>query len=257
MNYNVISFKEAEEIMKSKDHSQFEKVNKCKRVIFHPRFLGNTRKGIEEALKSERNLVSEEFGGALIAYNNIRIQQAMGLIVDPYIHFDIVADFIVFNPTVGSTLTGVVHRVFKNHVSLLVYGIFNVSIRKSELNEDQLMEGNEVEFKVERIYVNNRILSMHGSLWSEEGSWEKKKTKRKSHIKFTDEPTAEEDSNLAVEGMEVDADIQRENGVTENASFNGLDETSEDVKMTADETSPRKSKKSEKKKKKKSKKENI
>lgn len=36
------------------------------------------------------------FGGALIAYNNIRIQQAMGLIVDPYIHFDIVADFIVF-----------------------------------------------------------------------------------------------------------------------------------------------------------------
>lgn len=42
--------------------------------------------------------------------------------------------------------------------------------------------------------------------------------------------------------MEVDADIQRENGVTENASFNGLDETSEDVKMTADETSPRKSK---------------
>lgn len=61
MNYNVISFKEAEEIMKSKDHSQFEKVHKCKRVIFHPRFLGNTRKGIEEALKSERNLVSEEY----------------------------------------------------------------------------------------------------------------------------------------------------------------------------------------------------
>lgn len=42
--------------------------------------------------------------------------------------------------------------------------------------------------------------------------------------------------------MEVDADIQRENGVTENASFNGLDETSEDVKMTADETPLRKSK---------------
>lgn len=40
----------------------------------------------------------------------------------------------------------------------------------------------------------------------------------------------------------MDADIQRENGETENASFNGLDETSEDVKMTADETSPRKSK---------------
>lgn len=40
----------------------------------------------------------------------------------------------------------------------------------------------------------------------------------------------------------MDADIQRENSVTENASFNGLDETSEDVKMTADETSPRKSK---------------
>lgn len=42
--------------------------------------------------------------------------------------------------------------------------------------------------------------------------------------------------------MEVDADIQRENGETENASFNGLDETSEDVKMTADETPLRKSK---------------
>lgn len=40
----------------------------------------------------------------------------------------------------------------------------------------------------------------------------------------------------------MDADIQRENGVTENASFNGLEETSEDVKMTADETPLRKSK---------------
>ena len=39
---------------------------------------------------------ANRFGGALIAYNNIQVQQAMGLIVDPYIHFDIVADFIVF-----------------------------------------------------------------------------------------------------------------------------------------------------------------
>lgn len=42
--------------------------------------------------------------------------------------------------------------------------------------------------------------------------------------------------------MEVDTDLQRDNDVTENASFNGLDEASEDVKMIAVETSPRKSK---------------
>lgn len=40
----------------------------------------------------------------------------------------------------------------------------------------------------------------------------------------------------------MDTDLQRDNDVTENASFNGLDEASEDVKMIAVETSPRKSK---------------
>ncbi|XP_022341237.2 DNA-directed RNA polymerase I subunit RPA43-like [Crassostrea virginica] len=258
MNFSVISFKEAEEIMKSTEHSQFVRINKHKRIIFHPRFLGNTRKGVEEALKSERNLVSEEFGGALIAYNNIQVQQAMGLIVDPYIHFDIVADFIVFKPTVGSILTGVVHRVFKSHVSLLVYGIFNASIKKSKSNEDQLREGSEVEFKVERIYVNNRILSMHGALLSDDVPKGQRKTQRNSHIKsFDEDQVADEEPKTAEESMEFESNPQEDTGVLNASSFNGIDETYEDVKLAFEDSPPTKNKKSEKKKKKKSKKEKI
>jgi hypothetical protein len=59
----------------------------------------------------------------------------------------------------------VVHRIFKHHVSVLVYGIFNVAIRKTASNKDILTEGNEVEFKVDQIYIDNRILSLHGVLW--------------------------------------------------------------------------------------------
>ncbi|XP_061183238.1 DNA-directed RNA polymerase I subunit RPA43-like [Saccostrea echinata] len=240
MNYNIIKFKEAEEIMETQEYSQFVKINECKRIIFHPRFLGNTRKGIEEALKSERNLVSDKFGGALIAYNNIKIQQAMGLIVDPYIHFDIVADFIVFKPEVGASLKGVVHRVFKNHVSLLVYGIFNVSIKKSESNAEQLREGNEVDFKVERIYVNNRILSMHGVLWSEEVTKKTKMTKKKSQRKtFPDED----------ESVPAEESLDRKDKAADR--LGELD--GEDVEMIAEDSLPVTHKKSEKKKKKKSK----
>ncbi|XP_048730877.2 DNA-directed RNA polymerase I subunit RPA43-like [Ostrea edulis] len=242
MNVNVIKFKEAEEIMKSQEHSQFVKINKRKRIIFHPCFLGNTRKGIEETLKSERNLVSDEFGGAVIAYNNIKIQDSLGLIVDPYIHFDIVADFIVFKPTVGSTMTGMVDRVFKKHVSLLVYGIFNVSISKSESNEHLLTKGSEVEFTVERIYVNNRILFMRGALWSDVAADHgKKKTKKNQRKVFTDE---EEES------METEQNSQK------GATDDGVDEIGGDVEMAA-EASPSVCKKSEKKKKKKSKKEKV
>ena len=48
------------------------------------------------------------FQGIVIAYNNVKLQQRLGLIVDdqPNIHFDIQAEMIIFQPTIGSILKG-------------------------------------------------------------------------------------------------------------------------------------------------------
>ena len=67
--------------------------------------------------------------GILIAYNHVRIQQQFGTIMtsQPEVHFDVMADFIIFQPTPGSVLKAVVSKTEKTSVGCLVHGCFNAS----------------------------------------------------------------------------------------------------------------------------------
>lgn len=65
----------------------------------------------------------------LVAYNHVRIQQPFGAIMtsQPDVHFDIVAEFIVFQPTPGSVLKATVTKTERSSVGCLVHGCFNAS----------------------------------------------------------------------------------------------------------------------------------
>ncbi|TKS88526.1 DNA-directed RNA polymerase I subunit RPA43 [Collichthys lucidus] len=100
-----------------------------------PMYLNKKRTGIQEELGSELLKFSESLKGVPLAYDDIRIVGQHGDIYDDsgYIHMDIEANFIVFQPKRGQRLLGTVNKLGVSHVGCLVHGCFNASILKPNL----------------------------------------------------------------------------------------------------------------------------
>ena len=84
--------------------------------------------------------------GILIAFNHVGIQQSYGTIMtsQPDVHFDVVAEFIVFQPTPGSVIKATVTKTERSSVGCLVHGCFNASF-STPLREEG---GTKCEHKV-------------------------------------------------------------------------------------------------------------
>lgn len=102
----------------------------------------------------------------LIAFSNVKLLQHLGNIVneEPYIHFDIEADFIVFRPTVGCKLLGVVNKVAKTHIGCLVHGCFNASIPKP-VNATHSWRGAELDIDDEFTFEIFKIFTNHSNIF--------------------------------------------------------------------------------------------
>ena len=110
-------------------------------------------------------------GGVVIAYNNVKLLDSHGHIIDdqPYLHFDVQTDYIIFQPTAGSILKGCVNHVGRGHVGCLVHGCFNASVPQPMDSGDTwpgygLVMGQEFLFEVDKTFTQNGVLSMKGKL---------------------------------------------------------------------------------------------
>ena len=109
--------------------------------------------------------------GVMIAYNNVRLLNSHGNILDdqPYLHFDVQTDYIIFQPTVGSIVKGCVNHIGKGHVGCLVHDCFNGAVPQPWDSGDtwpgyNLVDGQEFLFEIDQIHTQNGILSMRGKL---------------------------------------------------------------------------------------------
>ncbi|XP_011479120.1 DNA-directed RNA polymerase I subunit RPA43 [Oryzias latipes] len=125
-------------------------------VVLPPVYLHKKRSGIQEELEAELLKFSQSLNGVPLAYDNIRIVGRHGDIYDDsgYIHMDIEANFVVFQPKKGQKLLGKVNKLGVSHVGCLVHGCFNASIPKPNLVSVETWRdagpkiGSELEFEV-------------------------------------------------------------------------------------------------------------
>ncbi|XP_073437542.1 DNA-directed RNA polymerase I subunit RPA43 isoform X2 [Dendrobates tinctorius] len=97
--------------------------------------------------------------GVPVAYDNIKLIGELGDIYDDvgYIHINIEADFVVFQPQYGEKLVGVVNKKAPSHIGCLVHGCFNASIPrplKMPVESWQHVDvdvGDQLEFEVFRL----------------------------------------------------------------------------------------------------------
>ncbi|XP_070564776.1 DNA-directed RNA polymerase I subunit RPA43-like [Ptychodera flava] len=164
----VQTFEEAKQCVDD-PYSCFKLLNTTKHIALPPCYLGKLKTGVDEELNSEIRLFSDSLNGVLIAYDNVKLLQPFGNILDdqPYVHFDIQLDMIIFQPTVGSLVRGVVHKIEVDHVGCLVHGCFNAAILKPEHVRNGwkgagLTMGQEFILRVVQIETERGVLSMKG-----------------------------------------------------------------------------------------------
>ncbi|KAJ3400345.1 hypothetical protein HDU80_007065 [Chytriomyces hyalinus] len=160
------------------------------RIYFHlaPCFIGDHLRGVHEQLDSYLMRYIPELKGVPISYSNVHIVEDAGNVLydSPNTHFNATCRFVLFAPTEGSILVGLVNKVSSDHIGLLVHGVFNASIaaehvRKTEFkfnnstkvwnrcvdgNEtaDSIAPGSIVKFTVVGLPTNNNMLTLTGSL---------------------------------------------------------------------------------------------
>ncbi|XP_053190390.1 DNA-directed RNA polymerase I subunit RPA43 [Scomber japonicus] len=142
-------------------------------IALPPMYLNKKKTGIKEELEAELLKFSESLKGVPLAYDNIKIVEQHGHIYDDsgYIHMDIEASFIVFQPKKGQTLLGKVNKLSVSHVGCLVHGCFNASIPKPNLVSVETWRdagpriGTEIEIEVTTLDADTAgVLLIRGRL---------------------------------------------------------------------------------------------
>ncbi|KAM8840948.1 DNA-directed RNA polymerase I subunit RPA43 [Spinachia spinachia] len=142
-------------------------------VALPPVYLDKKRSGIREELEAELLKFSQSLQGVPVAYENIKIVGHHGNIYDDsgYIHMDIEANFIIFEPLKGQKLVGRVNKLGVGHVGCLVHGCFNASIPRPNLvsvptwRDEGPRIGSEVEFEVTALDADTAgVLLIRGRL---------------------------------------------------------------------------------------------
>ncbi|XP_026206019.1 DNA-directed RNA polymerase I subunit RPA43 [Anabas testudineus] len=142
-------------------------------ITLPPVYLKKKKTGIQEELEAELLKFSPSLTGVPLAYDNIRIVGRHGDIYDDsgYIHMDVEANFIVFQPKKGQKLLGKVNKLGVGHVGCLVHGCFNASIPKPNLVSVETWRvagpriGGELEFEVTALDADTAgVLLIRGRL---------------------------------------------------------------------------------------------
>ncbi|XP_037119335.1 DNA-directed RNA polymerase I subunit RPA43 isoform X2 [Syngnathus acus] len=144
-----------------------------KHVVLPPMYLNKKRTALREELKAELLKFSPSLQGVPLAFDNIQLMSHYGDIYDDsgYIHMDIQANFIIFQPQAGQRLLGKVNKLGVSHVGCLVHGCFNASIPKPTLvSVDTWRDagpkiGAELEFEVNALDADTAgVLLIRGRL---------------------------------------------------------------------------------------------
>ncbi|RDD39826.1 DNA-directed RNA polymerase I subunit RPA43 [Trichoplax sp. H2] len=137
-------------------------------ILLPYRFLSNVYDGITATLKEKNLVYCHQLAGVVLAFGNVHLLQDQAKVVDelPVLVVKVQVEYVVFKPTVGSTLIGVVTRIGADYFGLLVHQCINASIhlKKKKLIGLQLQVGKNIAFLVKTVYTEDGLLSIGGKL---------------------------------------------------------------------------------------------
>ncbi|KAJ3383485.1 hypothetical protein HDU92_004101 [Lobulomyces angularis] len=176
----IINLKIKPEVKNKKIKANFTTINSTLFLTIPPIYSLNIKDGITNFLDKLLNRYVDKVKGVLVSYSNLKLLQNAAKIINesPFLNFKIQLDLFVFNPNIGDVLVGIVNKVSQDHVGVLVHGVFNASIPKSNLNDayftlennswkfekiHTIKPGTCLKFVTEKLITHNEILTITGT----------------------------------------------------------------------------------------------
>lgn len=170
--------------------------NSCITLINSEMHIGFPPWGFSKFQETLTNMISREkvgkydakLDGIVLDVRNIKVFGTAYAVQndDPINHFNIKANFYVFQPRIGAIIKGVVKHISHGHIAVIIYRVFNVSIRfnRSEVR-DSLKINQPISFRIKNFDLHGAMPYIGGEL-IQIAERARAETSRK-HLKFDDD----------------------------------------------------------------------
>jgi len=153
-----------------------------------PWSLRDCKQSVENSIRKMMLKYSNGLGGILMAYDDVQLQDheaddgsnGKGWMLNelPHVHYDVSCNVLVFFPSIGCELKGVVNECFPSHVGILVFGYINAMVSAETIREagykfdldlqtwtkggDSITSGVKINFVVTKIHECDGTISLEG-----------------------------------------------------------------------------------------------
>ncbi|EDV99193.1 probable DNA-directed RNA polymerase I subunit RPA43 [Drosophila grimshawi] len=172
-----------------------------------PYGMANFKHALHELLiRTKVGMYDAKLNGIVLGIKNIKVlsQTAALRSDDPALHLAINADFYVFRPVEGAVLHGVVRHISKHQISVIIYRVFNTTIRftNQKQSRDVFVMDQEIKFRIKNFNIGTVMPYIEGELLLEDTE------KVNKVIKFEDSPESEETVKETSIQIELDALVE-------------------------------------------------
>ncbi|XP_023179121.1 DNA-directed RNA polymerase I subunit RPA43 [Drosophila hydei] len=138
-----------------------------------PYGMANFKHALHELLiRTKVGIYDSNVNGIVLGIKNIKVlgQTAALRTDDPTLHLLINADFYVFRPVAGAVLHGVVRHISKHQISVIIYRVFNTTIRftNKKQNRKEIVMDQEIKFRIKDFNIGSAMPYIEGELLTDE-----------------------------------------------------------------------------------------
>lgn len=170
--YVKYSIKELESYTKQ-GGSCVRKINSNLHISLGPYCLADFKHALSaHIMRRKVGYYDASLEGIVLDIKNIKVLSKSAALRadDPRIHVDVNADCYVFCPIAGAILSGVVKHIGNHHIGVIIYRVFNVSIRfAAKLNKEQFKMDDTVQFRIKNFNLQNVFPYIEGDLVTASG----------------------------------------------------------------------------------------
>lgn len=216
--------------------SCINKINSDLHIGFPPYGFANFRETLTNIISRDKvGKYDAKLNGIILDVSNIKVFGTSYAVRDddPNNHININADFYVFQPNVGATIKGVVKHISQGHVAVIIYRVFNVSIRFKKALKQMLRINQQISFKIKQFDLQDALPYIEGELIEDESS----ASAVKRRIKFEDDDDLGNvnDSGISTEESVVKRE-KNKNGANSRHTKNHESSSSDNSSSSSDDS---------------------
>lgn len=166
---------------------------------------------------------------------------------DPINHINIKANFYVFQPRIGALIKGVVKHISHGHIAVIIYRVFNVSIRFNRENvRDSLQINQQISFRIKKFDLSGAMPYIEGEFIGVDAPKTQPKTgpTLNKHSRFDDNEAGTSGGDSGISTEETNTSILKNKVALkkEKASKRSSEESSSSEESDSDDDSDENSK---------------